>query len=65
MLLQNGTLAMISPELASELLSSARVGTTVSITGIARSGVEGRSIVDVQTITVRGRVINAAPPTSP
>ncbi len=61
-LLQNGTLALLPPELATQVLSSGRVGTTVSIAGTARQGVDGRTVVDVQTITVRGRVIGSAPP---
>jgi hypothetical protein len=53
-LLDNGTLATIPPFSAGNP-SSIRVGTTVAYTGYARSTVSGRTVVDVQTVTINGQ----------
>ncbi|SRR5579884_1369965 len=60
-LLKNGTLALMPPDVASQVRSLARTGATISVSGIPRQGIDGRTIIDVQTITVGGRVIGSGP----
>jgi hypothetical protein len=50
-LLDNGTLATMPPFSASQP-SAVRVGSSVSVAGTARATMSGRTVVDVQTITV-------------
>ena len=72
--LDNGTLAGVPPFSATNP-SSVRVGATIAYTGYARNTISGRTVVDVQTLTINGQSLNIAvagpgrpgapPPTGP
>jgi hypothetical protein len=63
-LLDNGTLATMPPFSASQP-SAVRVGSSVSVAGTARATMSGRTVVDVQTITVNGQSIAFNRPIAP
>ncbi len=54
LLFDNGTFAAVPPFSAVNP-SSLRVGATVAYTGYARSTISGRTVVDVQTLTINGQ----------
>ncbi len=56
LLLNNGTLAAVAPFGAANP-SSVQVGATVAYTGYARNTVSGRTVVDVQTLTINGQTL--------
>ena len=60
-LLDNGTFAMLPPFSANNP-SSIRPGVPISFTGYARISISGRTIVDLQTITLNGQTISIAAP---
>ncbi len=53
----NGTLARVSPFAATNP-SSVRVGATVTYAGYARNTTSGRTVVDVETLTINGQVVS-------
>ena len=57
----NGTLARVSPFAASNP-SSVRVGATVAYSGFARNTMSGRTVVELQTLTINGQVLSINPP---
>jgi hypothetical protein len=67
-LLGNGTLAMLPPFTATNS-SPVRVGASVRYSGYARNTMSGRTVVDVQTLSINGQTLNmtdaGAPPPSP
>ena len=58
--LDNGALATVPPFSASNP-SSIRVGAPVSYSGYARSTMSGRTVVDVQMLSVNGQVLTMGP----
>ena len=56
----NGTLARVSP-FAPGNPSSVRVGATVAYSGYARNTMSGRTVVDVQTLTINGQALSMNP----
>ena len=54
LLFDNGTFAAIPPFSAANP-TSIRVGATIAFTGYARSTISGRTVVDVQTLTINGQ----------
>lgn len=65
-LFENGTLARMAPFAASNP-SSVRPGATVAYSGFARNTVSGRTVVDVQSLTINGQtlIVAMAPPNRP
>ncbi|HEX4809319.1 MAG TPA: hypothetical protein VH325_10330 [Bryobacteraceae bacterium] len=62
-LLDNGTLAAV-PAFAATNPSSIHAGATVAYTGYARSTLAGRTVVDVQSLTINGQSLIVNPSTS-
>ena len=56
----NGTLARLAPFAAGNP-SSVKVGSTIAYSGYARNTMSGRTVVDVQSLTVNGQVLNVNP----
>lgn len=55
-LLDNGTLATVAP-FASTNPSSIRVGVPITYSGFARNTISGRTVVDVQTLSINGQTL--------
>lgn len=64
--LDNGTMALVPPFSATKP-SSIRVGATISYNGYARNTSSGRTVVDVQTLSINGQTVrlDAAAPVAP
>jgi hypothetical protein len=58
-LMENGALAELPPFSASNP-SSVKVGATVNFTGYARTSVTGRTVVDLQTLSINGQTMTIA-----
>lgn len=64
--LNNGTLARVAPKAGRDPLPAIRAGATVAYSGYARNTISGRTVVDVETLTIHGQTLNMAmaPPPS-
>ncbi len=61
-LLANGMLATVPPDLGAQLRSAARIGSRVTVRGYPWTGVNGRSILSVQSVTVNSQTLGVGAP---
>ncbi len=55
--LRDGTVIMFPPEFGTQLRSTVREGSRITVAGVSRPGVSGQTVVAVQTITYKGQVM--------
>jgi len=56
--LDRNVLVMFPPEFGAALAGMARLGSRVSVTGVARSGVNVLTVVNAQSLTANGQTVN-------
>lgn len=56
--LDRNVLVMLPPEFGATLANMARLGSRVSVSGYGRSGLNVRTVVDAQLLTVNGQQLN-------
>jgi hypothetical protein len=66
-ILSDGTAILFPAEMGDQFRSTVREGARISVTGMSRSGVSGRMVVNAQTITANGQTftVPVPPPVPP
>ncbi len=66
-ILRDGTTVLFPPEFGTQLRSTVREGSHITVAGVNRPGASGQAVIDAQTITYKGQVMTvpAAAPQPP
>lgn len=64
-ILQDGTTVMFPPEFGTQLRSTVKEGSRVTVAGASRPGASGQTVIDAQTITYKGQVMTVPAPAPP